>query len=276
MSILRSLICLGFVLSATTTIKAQEPSPSNDVLIFTDNTPGTMLWAWPQMQVALQDGNTVHAVTTVAEFITQLPAKNWKRVIVAEKHTEGAPTYTAALTAYVENDGLALIFRWKEDPASPPSAGQLAAAPSGIHVWFAGATSWNYFQTKLNKDEASGSTSGYITKSFVEVGLDATQILAAASSGISIIEAGVYTAVAPDPRTCLEQLLIDIDKAIEEFEGTVTKCNLAHAPRPNDVPPFPGNPEELAKCIEEASKFLDQDTKKATFHYLLCLKIVGT
>ena len=144
-------------------VRAGEPAGS--VLLYTDNTPGAIIYANGHVGAANRQNFDVQVVTSISALETALPAKSWKYVVVAEKHSEGAPSYTAELATYLEGGAWAMIYRWKEDTNDPPSANQPVQAPTALHVWTRGGTAWGYIRTKLDSDSASGTSTGYVTKS---------------------------------------------------------------------------------------------------------------
>lgn len=252
------------------------PTPSGHVLLYTDNSPGAIVWAYAHLWAAHRQNFDVHVVTSTSAFESALPSKAWNHVIVAEKHSEGAPAYTPELSTFVDANGWAMIHRWKEDAESPPAANQVVSAPTASYVWANGDTAWSYYKCRLELEKASGISSGYITKSFNGVGMENASVVH--PTGMPILEQGVVLAsasIGPPPETCEERMWKAAENAEKEWARRKGECSKAYLPNPSAVPPYPGDPVKFKKCVTDALKAFNQDIEDAVNDYFVCEDIAN-
>lgn len=273
-----SLVCMASLIAAACTLSSRTsrsdpppPHPEGYVLIYTDNTPGALLWAYGYLWAVNANNHEVQVVTSVSSFENTLPQRNWSLVVVAEKHTEGVVAYSTELASYVDGGGWAHIFRWKEPSGDPPLQHQILLAPTALHVWRHGHTAWAYFRTTLDADHDSGSSAGYITKSFNGVQVEAAVTLGA--NGMEPLAAGVIAAGTQEqpPQSCKEKFKKATEDAWKNYNESIADCDTVYGPSPPGTVPFdPGNPEKLVDCYNIFADFLDHDLKRAAERYRLC------
>lgn len=267
-------VVLVVVLTCIGAARAAAPLLGTDVLIYTDNSPGAIVWAAPYVQATNAIGYHVEIVTSESDFREKIPTKSWACIVVADAHTESVPTYSSELVGYVETGGMAILNRWRTADAGTPGPGQIVVAPTAIHVWTKGQTAWSYFGTKLDEEKSAGTSIGYEAKSFVDIDV-MPSVIVTAPSMTPLVPGLAAAAVASndDNVSCEQQLVLDVQAAFNACTADVANCNLAYAPRPHDVPPVEGNPEKLAKCIVNATKHFATESARATERYLVCKDI---
>jgi len=248
------------------------PEPAGHVLLYTDNTPGAVVWAHADLWAANGQGYEVQIVTNVEAFKSAIPSRNWRYVIVAEKHVEGAPTYSSELAAYVDSGGWAFIHRWREDPANPPPSNQIVNAPGVSHIWLNGFTVWGYYLSKLDSERAAGSSSGYATKSFDNVEVHASSVVF--PLGMVALEPSVQSGAAmatPEPATCEGALKEQRRLITADFIIRSERCDSTYGPDPAGNPPNPGNPQKHETCMLNAANAMRDMVRIAVEDYFVCV-----
>ncbi|MBX3396109.1 MAG: hypothetical protein KF841_12165 [Phycisphaerae bacterium] len=270
------VVCFSLACSLGTAVHGDEApnGPAKRILLYTDNTPGAMVWSYAHAWSAYHANVDVQIVTSQSSFIDTLPAFAWDRVVVTERHAEASPAYASALAAYVESGGYAMIHRWREDATNPPEALQIVQAPVASHVWYAGQTIWAYYLTKLESEKASGVDAGYVMKSFSGVSTGATSIVS--TIGMGQLVAGLHTAAQQNPPTdesCEGKMDECVIKAQDEHIARNADCRRAYGPRPLATPPSPGSPEKLKACLLNALQAMHGDIVKIVNDYFVCVDI---
>ncbi|MCB9853681.1 MAG: hypothetical protein H6819_11340 [Phycisphaerales bacterium] len=254
--------------------RAADPLPGTEVLVYTDNSPGAIVWAVPYVQASISAGYAVEVVTSENIFREAIPAKPWAVVVVADVHSETAPSYSSELVEYVEGGGMAILNRWRTAGAPTPGPNQIVVAPTAIHVWTKGQTAWSYYGTKLDEEKSAGTSIGYETKTFVNIDVMPSVVVTAPTMTPLVPGLAVAAAAADDNNVgCEEQFTLDLQAAFNACTADIEKCNRAYAPRPHSNPPFEGNPDKLAKCIINATKHFATESARAAERYLVCKDI---
>ncbi len=94
--------CVAERASASDAQVSSSSKPTDaEVLLYTDNTAGSIFFAKAEQEVIRRSGMIVQVVTDEETFIEALPEKEWTEVIVVARYHRGEPPYAAALRAYM-------------------------------------------------------------------------------------------------------------------------------------------------------------------------------
>jgi len=245
------------------------PAAIGEALLYTDNTPGAKLHAEAYLAGWRYAQYNVTVVTDKDAFTAAIPSEEWKHVIAIEKYTSTEPSYADALRDYAEEDGVAHIQRWRDDPESPAASGSAVLAPMALQLWQNGKTSTAYAHCK---DSGPASTSsGFTFAGFT--GQDLYDIQVLPSGTVGPLTAGVYAAVAAAPpgTSCLETLMTATTAAAAQLAIDLAACYSAYGGKPNNIPPIPADHVKLADCTQGAAEDCLNAIKAANRRYKVCV-----
>jgi len=247
------------------------------VLIYSDQSPGSLPHAEACRMVAESDGQNVTSITDPSEFATQLAAADWSRVHVVARYGSGDPSYATALRDFANThpDKSIQMFFW-HDNGTEPTADTAVAASMAIVLWNRGTTTTGYTNIGNVLAGKARTTPGHRFPDFAGIVLTTPRVVAqvppAQAAGVSPI--------------LLIKLVIMIilegnchDECLETYTISFASCNTTRVTNIQQCQELHGidgiefDPNALEECIQTANDNHTNCISSATFTYNNCIAL---
>ncbi len=187
-----------------------------EVLIYSDQTPGSVIYAEVSCWLAEQRGEDVWFVTDVETFEQELMYPvypDWSSVVVAAQYSSDTPVYAEALVDYAVCGGRVELYIWHDNDSPQPDE-HVVLASTGVVIWSHGHTVTSYVPRWLYD---AVTVEGYHFPDF---------------QGVELIDPMILYPQGPladDISDCVQDCLSDYDDARracdEDHDDFVELCN---------------------------------------------------
>lgn len=252
-------------------------SPSG-VLIYSDQSPGSLPHAEALRMVAESEGQNVTSITDPSEFATQLAATDWSRVHVVARYASAEPSYATALRNFANTypDKTIQMLFW-HDNGTQPTADTAVAATMAIVLWNRGTTTTGYTNIGNPLAGKARTTPGHRFPDFAGIVLTTpavvAQVPAEQAAGVTpiLLIKLVITIILEDNcrHECLKlynesQAICNANQAIAEQQ-----CQELYGSDEDG----PGSPADFEDCIQNANNNHSNCISSAVFNYTNCVAL---